>query len=124
MDVRLRRPLITSKIDAMFCHSAEGLQRIERGAGNRGTMSQKRSVEVFTAGCKCCDEAVALVKRIACSSCEVTIHDMKQERSAKRAKELGIRLVPAVAIDGKFSDCCLGGVNEQTLRAAGIGTVL
>jgi hypothetical protein len=72
----------------------------------------------------CCDEAVALVKRIACSSCEVTIHDMKQERSAKRAKEFGIKRVPTVAIDGKVADCCVGGVNEQTLRAAGIGSAL
>lgn len=87
-------------------------------------MSQKRNVEVFTAGCVCCDEAVALITRIACSSCEVTIHDMKQERSAKRAKELGIKRVPTVAIDGKIADCCVGGVNEQTLRAAGIATAL
>jgi hypothetical protein len=87
-------------------------------------MSQKRKVEVFTAGCVCCDEAVALVKRIACSSCEVTIHDMKQERSAKRAKDLGVKRVPTVAVDGKVADCCVGGVNEQTLRAAGLGVAL
>jgi hypothetical protein len=87
-------------------------------------MSQKRNVEVFTAGCICCDEAVALVKRIACSSCEVTIHNMKRESSAKRAKDLGIKRVPTVAIDGKVADCCVGGVNEQTLRAAGFGSAL
>lgn len=87
-------------------------------------MSQKRNVEVFTAGCVCCDEAVALVKQIACSSCEVTIHDMKQQSSAKRAKELGINKVPTVAVDGKIADCCVGGVNEQTLRAAGLGVAL
>ena len=87
-------------------------------------MTQKRNVEVFTAGCVCCDEAVALVKRIACSSCEVTIHDMKQERSAKRAKDLGVKRVPTVAVDGKVADCCVGGVNEQTLRAAGLGVAL
>lgn len=87
-------------------------------------MSQKRNVELFTAGCVCCDEVVALVKRIACPSCEVTIRDMKQEDSAKRAEELGIKRVPTVAINGKIADCCVGGVNEQALRAAGIGTAL
>lgn len=87
-------------------------------------MSQKRNVEVFTAGCICCDEAVALVNKITCPSCEVTIQDMKQERSVKRAKELGIKQVPTVAINGRIADCCVGGINEQSLRAAGIGTSL
>ena len=87
-------------------------------------MTQKRNVEVFTAGCVCCDEAVALVKRIACSSCEITIHDMKQESSVKRAKELGIRRVPTVVVDNTIADCCVGGVNEESLRAAGIGSAL
>jgi hypothetical protein len=27
-------------------------------------------------------------------------------------------------IDGKIADCCAGGVNEQTLRAAGLGVAL
>ena len=87
-------------------------------------MTQKRNVEVFTAGCVCCDEAVALVKRIACSSCVITIHDMKQESSVKRAKELGIRRVPTVVVDNTIADCCVGGVNEESLRAAGIGSAL
>ena len=87
-------------------------------------MTQKRNVEVFTAGCVCCDEAVALVKRIACSSCEITIHDMKQESGVKRAKELGIRRVPTVVVDNTIADCCVGGVNEESLRAAGIGSAL
>jgi hypothetical protein len=87
-------------------------------------MSQKRKVEVFTAGCICCDEAVALVKRIACSSCDVTVHDMKEESIAQRARSLGIKRIPAVVVDGKIADCCVGGVNEQTLRTAGIGTAL
>ena len=87
-------------------------------------MSQKRKVEIFTAGCGCCDEAVALVKSIACPSCEITMLDMKQESTAKRAGELGIKRVPSVVIDGVLADCCVGGINEQTLRNAGIGGAL
>ena len=38
----------------------------------------KRHIEVFTAGCRLCDEAVQLVHRLACGSCEVEVLD-KQE---------------------------------------------
>ena len=34
-------------------------------------------------------------------------------------------LVPAVAIDGKWAECCTGrGINVQVLRAAGLGAPL
>ena len=88
-------------------------------------MAAKRKVEVFSAGCPTCEETVELVKRGACSSCEVIVHDMHDMQVAKRAKDLGIRSVPAVAIDGKLAACCSGrGVDEQALRAAGLGTPL
>lgn len=88
-------------------------------------MAAKRKIEVFSAGCLVCDETVQLVKRIACSSCEVAILDMKNAAVAKRAQELGVRSVPAVVIDGKLADCCTGrGPDETALRAAGIGRQL
>ena len=85
-------------------------------------MATKRQVEVFTAGCPCCDEAIQLVERVACSSCEVTVHDMREDETARRARELGVRSVPAIVIDGKLAECCVGrGVDEETLLNAGIG---
>jgi hypothetical protein len=43
---------------------------------------------------------------------------------SQRAKRLGIHRVPAVVIDGKLADCCLvSAPDEQSLRAAGIGSV-
>ena len=85
-------------------------------------MAYKRKVEVFSAGCGVCDEAVELVKKIACPSCEVTVHDMKDIEVVKRAKALGVRSVPAVVVDGKLASCCANrGVDEAELRAAGIG---
>ena len=87
-------------------------------------MSRKRNVEIFTAGCVCCDEAVAGVKRIAGPFDEITIHDMKQESGVKRAKELDIKRVPTVVIDGKIADCCAKGVDMLALRVAGLGTAL
>jgi hypothetical protein len=88
-------------------------------------MSSKRKIEVFSAGCSCCDETVHLVKQAACPSCDVEVLDMRQDDVAQRAKQLGIRSVPAVAVDGKLSSCCAGrGVDEAALRAAGLGVPL
>lgn len=88
-------------------------------------MSNKRKIEIFSAGCPACDEAVQTVKRIACSSCETEVLDMRQPEVAAMAEQLGISRVPAVVIDGKLAECCAaGGVAEQVLRAAGVGVPL
>ena len=85
-------------------------------------MSDKRSIEVFSAGCSACQETIDLVKQIACSSCEVSVLDMNDDAVAARARALGIRSVPAVVIDGELAGCCSGrGPDEATLRAAGLG---
>lgn len=85
-------------------------------------MNAKRKVEVFSAGCPACQVAIDLVKRLACSSCEVAILDMNDIAVAKRARALGVRSAPAVAVNGQLASCCAGaGVEEQALRAAGLG---
>jgi glutaredoxin 3 len=82
----------------------------------------KRKVEVFSAGCRACDEAVQLVRSIAGPSCDVSVLNMKDPKVAERAKALGIRSVPAIAVDGKLAACCSGrGPDERALRSAGIG---
>ncbi len=88
-------------------------------------MDVKRKVEVFSAECPVCKETIDLVNRVACPSCEVSILDTRDPQVAKRAKELGIRSVPAVVIDGTPADCCAGrGPDEEALRAAGLGRPL
>lgn len=85
-------------------------------------MTARRKVEVFSAGCAACDEAVATVQRLAGSSCDVQVLDMHDAQIASRARALGIRSVPAVVINGELASCCAGrGVDEQVLRATGIG---
>ena len=85
-------------------------------------MTIKRKVEVFSAGCPACQATIDLVNRLACNSCEVSILDMNDINVAKRARDLGVRSVPAVAINGQLASCCSGsGVAEQALRAGGIG---
>jgi len=85
----------------------------------------KRSIEIFSAGCGVCDDTVQKVREIACDSCEVTVLDMRKPEVAARARELGVRSVPAVAVNGKLASCCAGrGVGEAALRAAGVGRPL
>jgi hypothetical protein len=85
-------------------------------------MAAKRKIEVFSAGCATCLEAIEVIRRAACPSCEVIVHDMRDGEVARRAKGLGIRSVPAVVIEGKLADCCAGrGIDLTVLRAAGLG---
>lgn len=85
----------------------------------------KRKVEVFSAGCGVCDETIALVRELACDSCDVVVQDMHQPEVAAKAKRYGVHSVPAVAVDGKLADCCAGrGPQESALRAAGIDVQL
>ena len=85
-------------------------------------MSNKRKIEVFSAGCPACQETIDLVNQVACPSCEVSVLDMNDTAVASRAKGLGSRSAPAVVIDGKLADYCTGrGPDEATLRAAGLG---
>lgn len=88
-------------------------------------MAEHRRIEVFSAGCPVCRDAIEMVERNACPSCEVTVLDMNDATVAGRAKKFGIRSVPAVLIDGKLADCCTGrGPDEATLKAAGLGEPL
>ena len=88
-------------------------------------MTNKRKVEVFSAGCPACQETIDLVNQIACPSCDVTVLNMNDNAVAQRAKSLGIHRVPAVVINGKLADCCaVSPPDEQSLRTAGIGKAI
>lgn len=85
-------------------------------------MAQRRRVEIYSAGCGVCEETIALVKRLACDSCEVVVRDMADPEVASSARQLGVRSVPAVTVDGSLAACCVGrGPDEASLRAAGVG---
>lgn len=82
-------------------------------------MATKKKIEVFSAGCAACRETIELVKKLAGPSHEVVIHDMQKSEVAARAKQHGVRSVPAVLIDGKLAGCCVGrGPEEHILRSA------
>lgn len=81
-----------------------------------------RKIEIFSAGCRVCEDVIERVKAGACASCAVTVVSMTDTHISARAKSLGIRSLPAVAIDGKLASCCSsGGVDLDVLRSAGLG---
>lgn len=97
---------------------------------------ERRQIDIFSAGCPTCNRAIQLVASLAAAEGhEVRIHDMHQEHVSRRAQELGIRSVPAVAIvaagqqavAGEFSPlgamrvaaCCSNrGPDEAAIREA------
>ena len=82
-------------------------------------MNTRKKIEVFSAGCSTCKETIELVKKLAGSSHELEVHDMNKSEIASKAKNYGIRSVPAVVIDGKLASCCAGrGPEEHVLRSA------
>ena len=49
-------------------------------------MAATRKVEIFSAGCAVCEQAIEMVRNGTRSSCEIIVHDMKDTRIAERAK--------------------------------------
>lgn len=89
-------------------------------------MSGKRLIELFTAGCPICEEAIRQVKAAACPHCDVVVYDLnagcETDECHEKAKAYGVRSVPAVAINGKLANCCGGrGIDIDVLKAAGLG---
>ena len=81
-----------------------------------------RTIEIFSAGCGVCDDAVAQVKAASCPSCDVVVRDMNDPAVLADAKRHGIEHVPAVVIDGKLADCCAkGAIDLDVLKGMGLG---
>jgi glutaredoxin len=82
----------------------------------------KRTVEVFTAGCPLCDEAVEAVRGLVCESCDLQIQDMRTRPAQAKAREYGVKRVPAVVVNGQLAECCQqGAVDLRTLQGLGVG---
>lgn len=86
---------------------------------------KRRKIEIFSAGCSACEDAIREVKQAACPSCDIRVLDMKTPEVRRRAAELGIKSVPAVVIDGVLAGCCTNrGIDMDVLRRAGLGQAL
>jgi hypothetical protein len=79
-------------------------------------MAERRKIEVFTAGCPCCTEAVELVEFLAATQHDVEIRDMHDPAVAVTASGYGIRRLPVVVIDGRLAGWYAGrSLDEATL---------
>ena len=88
-------------------------------------MNNKRKIEIFSAGCPACEETIAMVGNLACSSNDVTVLDINDPAVQNRAKSLGIQSAPAVLVDGKRVNCGCGCMpDEKSLRNSGVGQPL
>ena len=82
-------------------------------------MAQRRKIEVFTAGCPVCTEAVELVRFLAGAAHDIEIRDTHDPGVAAAASDYGIRRLPAIVVDGRLADCCAGrGPDEEALTRA------
>ncbi len=87
---------------------------------------EKRKIEIFTAGCSVCEDAVKKVNAASCPNCEVVIYNInkgcKTDECRKKAEEYGITRLPAIVANGQLLDCCRqDAVKTDELEAAGIG---
>ena len=62
-----------------------------------------KKIEVFTADCPLCKDTLELVKKEACSECEVTERRCSGSECCQPAKDYGIKAVPTVVVDGKIT---------------------
>jgi len=80
-------------------------------------MAGKCKIEVFSAGCSACQDAIDMIKRVAGDDVEIVVLDMNEPEIAEKAKKLGVRCVPAVAVNGAVADCCQEcAPDEETIR--------
>ena len=93
---------------------------------NKKKTKIKRQIEVFVSMCPICYDAIDRVNRLACPDDEVTILDTERSVVADRAKELDIRSIPCVVIDGEVPDCCQKGFpyEWEALKNSGLGQPL
>ena len=88
-------------------------------------MSEKRKVEVFTAGCPVCQGVVDMINELACPHCNVSIYNLNQNEGVEEAKAYGVTALPSVAVNGKLLECCeRGPITKSDLKEAGVGRPL
>ncbi len=68
------------------------------------------------------EETTKLVNQIVCPSCEITIYDLNNRDGINRARELGVKSLPAIAVNDKLLEYSSElDLSETVLRQSGIG---
>jgi hypothetical protein len=64
----------------------------------------KRTIELFTAGCPICSEMLELVRQtVAGCGCEVIERRCQGETCCELAKQYGVKTLPTIVINGKVA---------------------
>lgn len=86
------------------------------------SITTKRTVEIFSAGCKTCQRTIDQVRKQIDPRHDLVVHDMHNDKgAADKAEALGIHTVPAVVVDGSLLACCKNtGPSLGELQAAGV----
>lgn len=80
-------------------------------------MPEPHHIEIFSAACPACHGLIELVRRLAAPGSRIEVLDMHDAEVAARARELGIRSVPSLVIDGTVPRCYVGqGADAASLR--------
>ena len=122
---RLKNPSGSYAVLNKPIHRDELLQAVRSAIAAAGTGTATRKVEVFRSGSCCSEKLIAAIKAAACPSCEIRVLDVSATEVAERANQLGVKSVPAVAINDELVCCpCECGPDLTKLRAAGLGVPL
>ena len=62
-----------------------------------------KKIEVFTADCPLCKETLELIKKEACTECEVIERRCSSDECCTSTKDYGIKAVPTIVVDGKIA---------------------
>jgi len=101
------------------------LQAVRSAIAAAGTERPARKVEVFISGYSGNENLITAIRSAACPCCEVRVPNVTAAEVAERANQLGVKSVPAVAINDGLVCCpCECGPDLGKLRAAGLGVPL
>lgn len=66
-------------------------------------MANKRTIEVFSAGCPLCNETLELVKNaVSACGCKVIERRCTGNECCDEAKDYGVKAMPTVVVDGRI----------------------
>jgi len=59
------------------------------------------NIDVFSAGCYLCENAVQMVKKVIGPQCSLRIYDLTKGEGIEEAKKYGVRAVPTIVGNGR-----------------------
>lgn len=64
--------------------------------------SMPHRIQIFSGGCKLCNDTADIVEIGKCRSCKMEVLDVSSKENAKVVKRYNITAVPSIVIDGRI----------------------